>query len=131
MSSVRRFYRCGAEEAAEHRNIHEIWNAVTYRLVLIFGDDPTDRERIAILHDSRGFRLAYIKTGNEPAVPNCTYPSGSVPLAHLYQCLQIHQPLRIDLRNDSYDSTGVSILDRRTRSESSSCCCSGCYGSRH
>ena len=49
------------EEAAKHRNIHEIWNAVT-SLVFIFGDNSTYRKTVSILNYSRCLRLADIKT---------------------------------------------------------------------
>ena len=49
------------EQAAEHGNIHEIWNAGT-SFVFIFGDDPTYRKTVSILNYSRCLRLADIKT---------------------------------------------------------------------
>ena len=63
MSSVRSVLSVRRpEEAAEHRNIHEIWNAVLSSFVFIFGDNPTYRETVSILNYSRCLRLADIKT---------------------------------------------------------------------
>ena len=123
MSSVRLvFIGCRPEEAAQHRNIHKIGNAVLIGS-LIFGDHPTDCETVSILNYSRCLRLADIKSWEMNLLFLTAHDPGPVYLAHLDQYLQIHQPLGIDLRNDSDNSTGVLILDRRTRCESSSSWC--------
>jgi hypothetical protein len=49
------------EEAADHGNIHDIWNAAT-GLGSIVGDDPAYRESVSVLDYSRRLRLANIKT---------------------------------------------------------------------